>query len=687
MRNASHRPSTTVGICVVPITPPPFPVTCFSNHAPVLVQVLQATPPLMQGVVQSISVFRRPGLAALRNVVECRAGVPVGYRFRNHFTSTSRSLQQAEHTGGVNSTSRPLQQAEKTGGVNCEFDERSDEVLKTTHRRLAVIHDPSLNRGSGFSADERERLLLRGLVPPRRQALEQQIQRVMKTYERQRTNLDKFQFLSMLMDRNTVLFYRILNSNFEKLAPIVYTPVVGEACQKFHAIYRRTRGMYFSMDDRAHFRTMVYNWPVDDVDVIVVTDGSRVLALGDLGCNSMNIPIGKLSLYVSGAGISPTNTLPVVLDVGTDNEELRDHPLYLGLPRKRLKGDEYISMIDEWIGAIRHRWPNALIQFEDFSSDVAETLLNRYRYKNAPVFNDDIQSTGCIAVASVLSALRARGLTPADIKNEVIVCAGAGSAGLGVCEAIVQAMESEGATPGDARAQFYLVDENGLLGRGRDMTRDSHARRQFQRTDLPTGLSLKDVVAKVKPTVLLGLSGQGGLFKEDVIREMAKHVDQPVVFPMSNPSAFSECTPKEAFEWTSGRAIFASGSPFDNVTMPDGEVKYSNQANNVYSFPGLGLAVTALRISCVTDSMFLAAARRIAMLLPDEEVKKGLLFPRLNELRDVSAEVAAAVVQVAIDQGLTRKTLPDHAAQSHDALVDYLRGQMWEPKYGHIVAE
>lgn len=627
----------------------------------------------MLGMIQSLSALRRPSLASLRNVIGRNdLGAPLGYRICNHFRSTSRALQ--------------LEQ--QAGAIDCDFNERSDEVLKTTHRGLAVIHDPSLNRGSGFSLDERERLLLRGLVPPRRQALEQQIERVMKTYERQRTNLDKFQFLSMLMDRNTVLFYRILVDNFEQLAPIVYTPVVGEACQKFHAIYRRTRGMYFSMEDRAHFRTMVYNWPVDEVDVIVVTDGSRVLALGDLGCNSMNIPIGKLSLYVSGAGISPTNTLPVVLDVGTENEELRHHPLYLGLPRSRVKGDEYISMIDEWIAAIRHRWPDALIQFEDFSSDVAETLLKRYRYKNAPVFNDDIQSTGCIAVASVLSSLRVRGMSPADITKEIIVCAGAGSAGLGVCEAIAQAMESEGSTPGDARAQFYLVDEKGLLGRGRDLSKDvSRARHHYQRKDLPNGMSLKDVVAKVKPTVLLGLSGQGGLFTEEIIRQMAKHVDQPVIFPMSNPSAASECTPEQAFGWTEGRAIFASGSPFENVTMPNGDVKFSNQANNVYSFPGLGLAVTALGISRVTDEMFLAAARRIAMLLPDEDVKQGLLFPRVNQLRDVSAVVAAAVAQVAIDQGLARKSLPPQAVLSHDALAKYLRQQMWEPKYGHIVAD
>lgn len=445
--------------------------------------------------------------------------------------------------------------------------------------------------------------------------------------------------------------------------------------------------MYFSLEDRAHFRTMVFNWPVDEVDVIVVTDGSRVLALGDLGCNSMNIPIGKLSLYVSGAGLTPTRTLPVVLDVGTDNDELRDHPLYLGLPRSRLKGEGYIQVLDEWISAIRTRWPNALIQFEDFSSDVAGLLLERYRYKEAPVFNDDIQSTGCIAVASVLSALRARGKQPGNIVHETIVCVGAGSAGLGVCDAIAGAMESEGATTEGARANFYVLDENGLLGRGRNMSGDSLARQRFQRKDLANGLSLVEVVRKVKPTVLIGLSGIAGLFTEEVIREMSQHVDRPVIFPMSNPSSACECTPQQAFEWTEGRAIFASGSPFDNVELEDGRIGYTNQANNVYSFPGLGLAVTVLQISCVTDEMFLAAARRIAVLLGDDEVKKGLLFPKLSHLREVSAEVAAAVGMVGLEQGLVRKMPSNVEVKSFEEMVTYMKESMWEPTYGHLVAE
>lgn len=556
----------------------------------------------------------------------------------------------------------------------------------TKQRRLAVIHDPYLNRGTGFSADERERLCLRGLVPPREQHLEQQIKRVMSTYYRQRSNLDKFQFLSLLMDRNAVLFYRVLNDYFDELASIIYTPTVGEACQKFHTIYRRTRGMYFSMDDRNHFRTMVYNWPRDDVDVIVVTDGSRVLALGDLGCNSMNIPIGKLALYVSGAGLNPLRVLPVVLDVGTDNDDLRENPLYLGLQKKRLKGDPYFEVIDEWISAIRHRWPAVLIQFEDFSSDVANTLLERYRYTSAPVFNDDIQSTGCIAVATVLASLRARGKSVSSIGHETIVCVGAGSAGLGVCHAIVQAMVDAGYSEDEAHSRFYILDQDGLLGHGAE-NRVHESAFKFLRSDLPNGMSLHDVVQSTRPTVLLGLSGQGGLFTENIVKDMAKFQDQPVILPMSNPSDASECTAADTFRWTNGRAIFASGSPFNNVTLGDGQLCLANQANNVYSFPGLGLAVTALRISCVTDSMFLAAAKRIAQLLPDNVVKTGLLFPPVKDLRNVSAEVAAAVGMVAVEEGLVQEDVDESVTNDVESMLAFMKKNMWEPKYSNLVAE
>lgn len=546
-----------------------------------------------------------------------------------------------------------------------------------------MIHDPSLNRGTCFSPSERERLSLRGLVPPRQQALSQQLSRVKHTYDLQVSNLDKYVFLSMLMDRNTILFYRLLVDNFRQLAPIIYTPVVGLACQNFHSIYRRARGMYFSVEDRPHFPSMVYNWPVDHVDVIVVTDGSRVLALGDLGCNAMNIPIGKLSLYVAAGGLHPDRTLPVVLDVGTDNEQLRNDALYLGLNRPRLRGQQYFDVVDDWLSAIRTRWPNALVQFEDFGSDVAAPLLNQHVVKNAPCFNDDIQSTGCIAVAAVLASLRARGKDMSHLKGERIICAGAGSAGVGVCDSIVRAMMCEGVSQSEARNAFYMLDHNGLLGKG--TTCSNITNQHFVRPDLPHGMSLEDVIKHVKPTVLLGLSGVGCLFTERIIRQMSTHVEKPVVFPMSNPSTNSECTPEQAFTWSDGRAIFASGSPFDNVTLSDGGVGISNQANNVYSFPGLGLAVSCLRISRVTDDMFLAAARRIARMCSEEELSKGVLFPPIEELRNVSVQVAVAVAQVAFEQGLVKRE--GCTFENEMQLKQFLEAEMWDPQYDHIVAE
>lgn len=442
--------------------------------------------------------------------------------------------------------------------------------------------------------------------------------------------------------------------------------------------------MYFSIEDRGHMTSMVYNWPEDDVDVIVVTDGSRVLGLGDLGANSANIPIGKLALYVAGGGIHPRRVLPVVLDAGTDNMQLRKNALYLGLPLERVKGQNYFDFVDEWMQAIRVRWPDTLIQFEDFNNTSALPLLEKYRYRDL-CFNDDIQSTGCIATAAVLASLKCRGLDPTAIQKERFVCAGAGSAGLGVCEAIVRAMVAAGAGEDEARRRFCLVDLHGSLGAEREnlaSAQVSFASRQIRdRTPLP------EVVRQFKPTVLLGLSGVGKLFTEEVVRTMASHVQRPVIFPLSNPSAKSECTAEEAYKWTDGRAVFASGSPFADVDLGEGRVGKTNQCNNVYSFPGMGLAVTLLRISRVTDSMFNAAATRISQLACQDDVRSGRLFPPVEDLRMVSAEVAAAVAQVALDEGLVRREPPTYAMQSHENMVKYIRGEMWEPHYATLVAD
>lgn len=430
--------------------------------------------------------------------------------------------------------------------------------------------------------------------------------------------------------------------------------------------------------------SMVYNWPEDDIDVIVVTDGSRVLGLGDLGANSANIPIGKLALYVAGGGINPRRVLPIVLDAGTDNEQLRTNQLYLGLPRPRVKGKEYFDFVDEWMHAVRIRWPDTLIQFEDFNNASALPLLEKYRYDDL-CFNDDIQSTGCIATAAVLASLKCRGLGPDAIRYERFVCAGAGSAGLGVCEAIVRAMVAAGSSEEEARRRFCLVDMHGALGVERQNL--APAQVSFASSAVKDGQSLLDTVRRFRPTVLLGLSGVGKLFTEDVVRSMAKQVQRPVIFPLSNPCAKSECSAEEAYAWTDGRAVFASGSPFADVDLGDGRVGKTNQCNNIYSFPGMGLAVTLLRISRVTDGMFHAAAVRISQLAGEEELRAGRLFPPVEDLRLVSAEVAAAVAKVALDEGLVRREPPAHALRSHEDLVQYLRGEMWEPHYATLVAD
>jgi malic enzyme len=442
--------------------------------------------------------------------------------------------------------------------------------------------------------------------------------------------------------------------------------------------------MFFGLEDKGHFRSMTYNWPEDEVDVIVVTDGSRVLGLGDLGSNSANIPIGKLALYVAGGGINPQRTLPVVLDFGTDNEKLRDNNLYVGLPRPRIKGPEYFELVDEWMDAVRARWPNVLIQFEDFNNEAALPLLRKYRNEHL-CFNDDIQSTGCIAAAAVMASLTARGLSLSDLGNERIVCAGAGSAGLGVCEAIVRAMVAAGANEQEARKNFCLVDQFGAIGTGRNPIAESQI--PFVQTAVKDRSSLYEAVEAFKPTVLLGLSGVENLFTEKVVRSMAANTEKPVIFPLSNPISKSECSAEQAFAWTDGRAIFASGSPYDDVDLGDGRVGLTSQCNNVYSFPGMGLAVTVLRITRVTDSMFHSAAVRISQLAGEQQLSAGRLFPPVEDLRAVSAEVAASVARIAIEEELTTAPIPDFALQSHENMVAYMRSAMWEPEYATLVAD
>ncbi|KAJ3257019.1 hypothetical protein HK103_005003 [Boothiomyces macroporosus] len=556
------------------------------------------------------------------------------------------------------------------------------EVLTTTKRGRDVLKDPILNKGTAFSLSERERLRLRGLLPPRVLTMEAQLLRNFQYLDADRTNISEgnkqewidlqlYKDLGALADRNETLFYRVLMDEFKRLAPIIYTPTVGQACLKNHTIYRQARGMYFSAMDRGHFSSMTYNWN-SDVKVIVVTDGSRILGLGDLGSNGMPIPVGKLALYVAAGGINPNNVLPVVLDVGTNNVELRNNPLYVGLPMPRLEGKEYYTLVDEFLHAVYSRWPRCLVQFEDFKNPHAQEILNKYRHKLC-CFNDDIQSTGAIALAGIYSSLRARGNDYWELGNERIVCVGAGSAGIGVCDTIVEAMLKLKVvdTKEEAYKKFYMVDNRGLIGKERAHPNLTALQIPYQRQDLKDGMALLDVVEHVKPTVLLGLSGCGGIFHKEVIQEMSRHVERPVVFALSNPTKNTECTPQDVFTYSNGKALYASGSPFEDVEI-DGVTYHSNQCNNYYIFPGIGLGVTTCLSSTIPDEFFQEAALVVANQVDYEET--GKLFPEVNSIREISLAIAIRVCEIASEMGIANRYPPKGMAWK-----EFIQSKMWDP--------
>ncbi|KAF7727648.1 hypothetical protein EC973_007306 [Apophysomyces ossiformis] len=615
-------------------------------------------------------------------------------------------------------TTRPAILLAQRGYANTS-DLRKDKTVHVTQSKgVNVLHDPLLSKGTAFSIDERERLAIRGLVPPRCQEMDKQLLRIKRNLGYCDSPLAKFIFLTALQDRNETLFYKLIMENMQELAGIIYTPTVGLASQKSHSIYRRSRGMYFSAQDRSNMSAMVYNWPHDEVDIIVVTDGSRVLGLGDLGANGMQIPIGKLSLYVAAGGIRPRAVLPVVLDVGTNNQDLLNDPLYLGMNHPRLEGEEYYSLVDEWITATVSRWPNVLIQFEDFKAPHAYNLLEKYRDR-ITCFNDDIQSTSAITLAGILASLKARGQAQEDLANERIVCVGAGSAGVGVCEGIIDCMVAQGRVKSreGAYKKIWMLDQDGLLGNpsmtssGKKATRANSLNKQqssYVKHDMPDGLNLEEVIERVKPTVLLGLTGVHGVFSEKAVRTMAHFQEKPVIFPLSNPDSHAECTAEEAFRWTEGRAIFASGSPFKDVNLPNSKVGRTNQCNNSYSFPvclkdcssirvetgrnmigekltkialqGLGLGITVSRASRVTSTMFLETARTIADMATPSQLKEGILFPGVEHLREVAFKVGTRVCEVAYEEGVATAKLPQG-----ETLKDIVKNSMYYPEYVPLV--
>ena len=534
-------------------------------------------------------------------------------------------------------------------------------------RGVDLLHDPRLNKGTAFTPEERDELGLRGLLPPKYILIEEQLELVSENYSHKETDLERYIYLIGLLDRNETLFYRLLEENLEEMMPIVYTPTVGLACQKYSRIFRRPRGLCISLRDRGRVDNLLANWPYQDIHIIVVTDGERILGLGDLGLNGMGIPVGKLSLYVAAAGIDPSKTLPVCLDVGTNNEELRQDPLYLGLDHPRERGEAYDELIDEFIHAVRARWPRCIIQFEDFGNTNAFRLLEKYR-DEAPVLNDDIQGTGAVILAGLAGALR---ITKQPLSEQRIVFLGAGEAGIGIAEAIVTGMKEEGLTDEEAKQRFWHVDSKGLVTHQRPGELAPH-KLLFARDEEPVS-TLGRVVERVQPTILLGVSGKPNLFNEMIVRAMAKHVERPIIFALSNPTSKAECTAEQAYRWTEGRAIFASGSPFDPLTI-DGHFFRPGQGNNAYIFPGLGLGAVVSGAKRIVNSMFHQAALALANTVSDELLEEGSVYPRQSDIQEVSLEIAAAVAREVYRLGLNGEPEPDD-------LESYIRDWVWKPEY------
>ena len=537
---------------------------------------------------------------------------------------------------------------------------------KIIPRGLQLLHDPVLNKGSAFTVAERDALGLRGLLPPHVQTQAEQVERVLGNLARKPTDLERYISLMALAGRNQTLFYRILVDYIEQMMPIIYTPTVGEACQQYGKIFRRPGGLYISTEDRGRVAEVLSNWPERDVRVIVVTDGERILGLGDLGSNGMGIPIGKLMLYTACAGVHPSQCLPVTIDVGTNNTALLVDPLYFGLHERRLRGPEYDALIDEFVEAATKLFPRLLIQFEDFGNENAFRLLERYQERIC-TFNDDVQGTAAVALAGLYSALRITGET---LRDQRVLLFGAGEAGIGIANLLVLALTEAGLPQNEARARCWFVDSKGLVVRSRN---DLSSHKLVFAQDHEPLADAVAIIESVRPSVLIGVSGKPAVFSRAVLEAAARQAARPIVFALSNPTSLVECTAEEAYRWTEGRAIFASGSPFDAVSL-FGHRFVPGQGNNAYIFPGVGLGVIACASRLVTDEMFLAAARTLAQQVSQAELDEGRLYPRLTHIRKVSHAVAAAVIRVACERGLAGVAVPDD-------LDEYVRSLMYEPEY------
>jgi len=532
------------------------------------------------------------------------------------------------------------------------------------------LRTPLLNKGTAFTEAERDALKLRGLLPPHVHTMDEQVMRVLANYRKRTDDFEKYLFLTDLQDRNETLFYRVVTDNIEEMMPIIYTPTVGKACQLYGHIFRRPRGLYISYKDKGKIKKLLKNWPIKDVRVIVVTDGERILGLGDLGAFGMGIPVGKLSLYTACARIHPAWCLPITLDVGTENENLLNDPLYIGLRQKRVRGQEYDKFVDEFIKAVVDVFPDVLVQFEDFANINAFRLLEKYRDKIC-TFNDDIQGTAAVTLAGVYSALR---ITGKPLKDQVILFLGAGEAGIGIGDLIVSALRAEGLSLEEARRRCWFVDSKGLVVKSR--TNLAEHKLHFAH-EHPFCADLLSAIESVKPTILIGVSGMAGSFTQEVVKAMAKLNDRPVIFALSNPTSKAECTAEQAYTWTDGRAIFASGSPFPPVVL-NGKKFVPGQGNNAYIFPGVGLGVIASKARRVTDAMFFKSARALADTVQESDLEMGRIYPSLTRIKEVSAYIARAVVEDAFAEGLAQIERPEN-------IDEFVKSFMYEPVYESYV--
>ncbi|HAT6978814.1 TPA: oxaloacetate-decarboxylating malate dehydrogenase [Legionella pneumophila] len=550
-------------------------------------------------------------------------------------------------------------------------------AIKITKKGMDLLRDPILNKGTAFNLQERDEFALHGLIPTTVETLEQQVVRCLDAYSAKEDPLEKHIYLRALQDRNEVLFYRFIIDNLVDILPIIYTPVVGQACELFSHIYRQPRGVFLSYPERDKLDSIVQNIAsTRSIKVIVVTDGERILGLGDQGAGGLGIPIGKLSLYTSCGGIHPSNTLPIILDVGTNNKERLEDPEYIGWRHNRISGKDYDDFVDQFVQSIKRHMPHVLLQFEDFAQQHAYPLLERYKDKLC-TFNDDIQGTASVAVAAILAATR---VTNIPLKEHRVALLGAGSAGCGISEQLVHAMMNQGLTEQEARSRFYLVDRYGLL---HDEMKDllpfqkgfvrPSASLQNWKLEKKGKITLTDVINNAQPTILLGVSGQPNQFNEGMIKTMLSYCERPIIFPLSNPTSRAEAIPHDLLNWTAGKALIATGSPFEPVAMNGRNIEIA-QCNNSYIFPGVGLGVVAGQAKRVTNLMMMAAAVALSELAPAVKTGEGRLLPELTSIREVSQHIARAVILQGIKEGHIEP-------MSDNQIDDSIKRTVWTPQY------